>query len=169
MMVSHWLGCWGHQFLFLSFLFFFFFYLRHMEVPRLGGKSELSLLAYTTVTAMPDLSCICDLHHSSWQCQILNALSKARDRTHILMDTGQVRYCWGTTGILVFDFLEEMHCASFPVEACIWCFFPIGDSSIGICNWQVFLWLTSSGTTWELLLWPPDSVLVRLSSINFHT
>ena len=26
----------------------------------------------------PDLSCICDLHHSSWQCQILNPPSKAR-------------------------------------------------------------------------------------------
>ena len=26
--------------------------------------------------------CICDLHHSSRQCQILNPLSKGRDRTH---------------------------------------------------------------------------------------
>ena len=37
--------------------FFFVFlglYLRHMEVPRLGVKSELP--AYTTDTAMPDLS-----------------------------------------------------------------------------------------------------------------
>ena len=35
-----------------SFLFFFFFflelYLQHMEVPRIGVKSELQLLAYTT-------------------------------------------------------------------------------------------------------------------------
>ena len=30
------------------------------------------------------------LHHSSWQCQILNPLSGARDRTCILMDTSQV-------------------------------------------------------------------------------
>ena len=35
---------------------------------------------------MADLSHICDLHHSSWQChQILNPLSKARDQTHILL------------------------------------------------------------------------------------
>ena len=35
------------------FLFFVFLgpYLWHMEVPRLGVKSELQLLAYTTVTA----------------------------------------------------------------------------------------------------------------------
>ena len=35
-------------------------------------------------------SCVCDLHHSSWQRLILNPLSEARDRTRILMDTGQV-------------------------------------------------------------------------------
>ena len=50
-----------------------------MEVPRLGVKSELQLLAYGTATAMLDLSCICDLHHNLWQPQILNPLSKARD------------------------------------------------------------------------------------------
>ena len=38
-----------------------------MEVPRLGVKSELQLLAYTTAIATPDPSCVCDLHHSSWQ------------------------------------------------------------------------------------------------------
>ena len=43
----------------------------HMEVPRLGVESELQLPTYTTAIAMPDLSRICDLHHSSWQRQIL--------------------------------------------------------------------------------------------------
>ena len=64
----------------------------HMEVPRLGVKSELQLLAYTTATAMQDLSHICDLHHSSQQHQILNPLSEARDQTHILMDSSWVHY-----------------------------------------------------------------------------
>ena len=51
-----------------------------MEVPRLGVKLELQLLAYgtATATAMQDLSCVCDLHYSSWQ-RILNPLSGARD------------------------------------------------------------------------------------------
>ena len=40
-------------------------YLQHMEVPRLGVESEFKLLAYATATAVPDLSHICDLHHSS--------------------------------------------------------------------------------------------------------
>ena len=71
---------------------FFFFFLglhpRHMEVPRFGVKLELDLPAYTTATKDP--SCMCDLHHSSWQRQVLNLLSEARDRTCVLMDTSQV-------------------------------------------------------------------------------
>ena len=54
----------------------------HMEVPRLGVESELQLPAYATATATPDLSCICNLHHSSSrQRRILNPLNEARDRT----------------------------------------------------------------------------------------
>ena len=56
-------------------------HLWHMEITRLGVQSELQLPAYTTATATSDLSCICNLHHSSWQCQILNPLNEARDRT----------------------------------------------------------------------------------------
>ena len=60
----------------------------HMEVPTLGVESELYLMAYTTATAMSDLSHLCNLYHSSWQHQILKALSKDRDQTCILMDSG---------------------------------------------------------------------------------
>ena len=38
----------------------------HMEVPRLGVKLELQLLAYTTAMATLDLSHVCYPHHSSW-------------------------------------------------------------------------------------------------------
>ena len=61
----------------------------HMEVPKLGVKSELQLLVYTTATAIWDLSRVCDLHHSSWQCQIPDPPSKARDQTYILMYASQ--------------------------------------------------------------------------------
>ena len=65
-------------------------HLWHVEVPRLGVMWEPQLPAYTRAAAMQDPNHICDLHHSSQQCQILNPLSKARDRTHNLMDTGHV-------------------------------------------------------------------------------
>ena len=60
-----------------------------MEFPTLGVESELQpqLLAYTTATATAALgpSYICDLHHTFQQCQILNTLSEAKDRTPILV------------------------------------------------------------------------------------
>ena len=62
-----------------------------MVVPRLGVESELQLLAYATAIAMWDLSRIFSLHHSSQQRQILNLLSKARDRTRNLMVLSWIR------------------------------------------------------------------------------
>ena len=67
--------------------------LRHTEVPRLVFKSELQLPACATATATWDLSCICELHYSSWQHQILNPLSKARDRTGNLIVPSQICFC----------------------------------------------------------------------------
>ena len=63
-----------------SIFFFCFLGLHHchMDFPRLGCKLELQVLASTAVTATPDLSHICSLHNSSWQCWILNTVSKAR-------------------------------------------------------------------------------------------
>ena len=76
--------------------------LRGMKVvcflPRLGVKSKPQLLAYDTATAMWDLSCVCNQHHSSWQCQILKPLSEAKYQTWVLMDSSQVRYCWAMMG-----------------------------------------------------------------------
>ena len=65
---------WG-KFLTLDSFYFFFFlrpHLQHMEVPGLGVEWELQLPAYATATATPDLSRVCDQHHSSQQRRILN-------------------------------------------------------------------------------------------------
>ena len=53
-------------------------HLWHMEVPGLGIELELQLPAYTTATAILDLSHIYDLCHTLRQCHILNPLSKVR-------------------------------------------------------------------------------------------
>ena len=60
-----------------------------MEVPMLGVKSELQLPVYTTATATTtwDLSHVCDLHHSLWQCHLPKPLSEAGDQTCILLNT----------------------------------------------------------------------------------
>ena len=69
----------------VSCLFYLFIYLFIFRVTpvaygsSIGVKLELQLPAYATVVAMPDPSCVCDLHHSSPQCQILNPLSKTMD------------------------------------------------------------------------------------------
>ena len=66
-----------------------------MEVPRLGVESELQLPAYATATATAtsDQNLVCNLHHSSWQCQILNPLSETRDRTcHLWLLVGFVNH-----------------------------------------------------------------------------
>ena len=65
-------------------------HLQHMEVPRLGGESQMQLPVYTTATAMQELSHTCHLCHSSGQRQILDPLSEARDGTCILMDPSRV-------------------------------------------------------------------------------
>ena len=69
-----------------------------MQVPRLGVKSEIQLLACAIVTATPDLSHICDLPHSSQQHQILYPLSEARDQTRNFMIPSQIRFHCATTG-----------------------------------------------------------------------
>ena len=102
--------CYNQNEIMYFFIFFFFFWsiclflgphLQHMEVPRLGVDSSYS--CWPT----PDLSHVCDLHHNSWECQIFNPLSKARDPTCILLDISQIcfhRATMGTPG--VFPFLD---------------------------------------------------------------
>ena len=54
---------------------------RHTEVPKLGVELQLQLPAYATATATPDHG-----NARSWQRQILNPLSKARNQIYVLMD-----------------------------------------------------------------------------------
>ena len=64
----------------------------------MGRIGAAILLAYAIATAMQDLSLVCELHHSSWQCRILDPMSEARDQTCILMDTSRIHFHCATTG-----------------------------------------------------------------------
>ena len=80
---------WGMSLIISKFFFFSFVgpHLQYMKVPGLGAESELQLGAYTRATAMPGLSHICSLYHSSGQRRILNPLSEVRSLTYILNET----------------------------------------------------------------------------------
>ena len=84
--------------LFIIIFLFLGLHLWHMEVPRLEVYLELQLLAYTTSTAMPDPSHLCDLHRSSRQRRILNPLSEGRDQTRNLVVPNWILFYWTTTG-----------------------------------------------------------------------
>ena len=62
------------------------------------GSSQARGRIGATATATWAPSCVCDLHHSSWQCRILNPLGEDRDRTCVLTDTSQICFCWATMG-----------------------------------------------------------------------
>ena len=90
-----------------TFLFIYLFNLfsglqgmqvQHMEVPRLGVESDCSCQPTPQPQATHNSRYICNLHHSSQQCRMLNPLRGARDGIRILMDASWVRFCWATTG-----------------------------------------------------------------------
>ena len=85
---SHQLGFLTPNLFTCLFIYYFSWpHILHMEDPKIGVKSELQVQAYTTAMTTPDPSCICDLQHRLWQCQILNPLSKARDQNLIVSGT----------------------------------------------------------------------------------
>ena len=66
-----------------------------MEIPRLVVQLEL-LLAYATPTETQD--------PGSWQHQLLNPLSEARDQTHNIMVPSQIHFhctMTGTPGVYI--------------------------------------------------------------------
>ena len=81
-------------FYFIFFLFYFIFLHFRAALAAYGGSQarDLQMLAYTTATAMQDLSYICNLPHGSQQHRIIDPLSKTRDQTSILMDTSWIRF-----------------------------------------------------------------------------
>ena len=73
-----------------------------------GGSQARGLIVATaadlrTAAAMPDLSCVCDLHHSSQQRRILSPVSKVRIK-HSDLVLSQICFCCAMMGSLVIAF-----------------------------------------------------------------
>ena len=90
----------ANSFLFFFFFFLFFSFLRwhlwHMEFPGLGVESKLQLYVGYGATAIPDPSCLCNLHHSLQQSWIINLLKEARDQTNVSWTLCQFLTHWTT-------------------------------------------------------------------------
>ena len=83
----------GHVYLFFSPPCFLGPHLWHAKFPAWArGCRSCSCWPTPQATAVRGLSRICDLRHSSWQRQILNPVSEARDGTRIFMDSGPFHY-----------------------------------------------------------------------------
>ena len=80
-------------------------HLWHMKIPGLGVKLELQLLAYAAATSTWDSSRICNIRCSLRHRWILNPLSEARHRTHILSNPShwQLDSTAGTPSIYTFE------------------------------------------------------------------
>ena len=77
--------------------FFCLFAFSRSTPTAYGGSQARGLIGAVATglhqsTAMRDPSFICHLHHSSWQCQILNPLSEASYWTRNLMVPSRIRW-----------------------------------------------------------------------------
>ena len=105
------------------FFFFFFFFLSFVfcllrATPAAYGVSQARglIAVYIRATAMTDPSCVCELHHSSWQRRTPNPMSEARDGTWNLMVPGWIHFHRATMGTPLFslDFTEILSRISWP-------------------------------------------------------
>ena len=80
------------------YYYYYYYLLFSRAIPLAYGSSQARGRIRATATATPDLGCVCKLHHSSRQCQILNPLSKSRDRTCVLVNPSHTRLHCSRTG-----------------------------------------------------------------------
>ena len=90
---------------------FFFILLFRATPTAYRGSQARDRIGATAADLHHSHSCFCDLHHSSWQRQSLNPLSKTRDQTRNLMVPSRIRFCCAMTGtpLLLFFNLPQIN------------------------------------------------------------
>ena len=84
-----------------SFYFFFFCLFRATPAAYRGSQPR-GLIRAVAAGLHHSFSNICDLHHSSWQCWILDPLSEARDQTRNLIVPSRICFHCTMTGNPLF-------------------------------------------------------------------
>ena len=84
----------------------YLFILLFRAAPTVYGGFQARGPIKATAAATPDLSRICDLHHSPWQRWILNPLIEARNQTCHLMVPSRIHFRCATTGTPACNFVE---------------------------------------------------------------
>ena len=125
------MNLWVFIFFFFSFSFWLF-----MDTPAAYGNSQ----ARGRIAATWDLSCVCAICHSSWQCWILNPLNGARGRTSILTDTSRVHCPLSHSGNSGFLYLKLFQ----SIEAIILLMYRLSISAL----WKP-LWIGDSTVFWH--------------------
>ena len=108
-------------------------HLQHMELPWLGVELELQLLACVTAATTLDPSCIFNLHHSSWQCQILNSGSEARIRPASFWILVGFLTCWATTRTP-----NTLYFKACPLSMALLCTFVRNPMFTNVCVWTFY-------------------------------
>ena len=78
---------------------------------RIGAAAANLHHSHSNMGSEPDR----DLHHSSWQCRILNSLSEARDGPFTLINTSQMCFCCASRGTPELPFFFSIflhHCTA---------------------------------------------------------
>ena len=88
---------------------------------------------------MQDLSHVCNLHYSSWQCWTLNPQNEARDWTCILMDTSWVCHHWTTIGIPLSIFLYSLWFFQWSISSSV--AYCLLQGVCGFCYFFSYRWL----------------------------
>ena len=110
---------------------------------------------------MQNLSCICDLHQSLWQRQILNPLSKAWDGARILMDPSCIHFHWATTE--VSNLLFKPLCLGYSVITAQADYDNYHSNIIQVEAWNILIaqWMLALAGHWTSVTSFPGLTLLK--------
>ena len=124
-----------------------------MEVSRIGGESELQVMATAIATASLDLSCVLQLTQYLEANWVLNPLSEARDQSCILTDTSWVHNMLSHIG-------NSTNCSSFEKQLLV-CYWALVETENLIMGHQISM-------SFELPPWTGHNLTHQAIKLSLH-